>query len=404
MLGVVVPGLVVPGLVVPSLVVPGLVVPGVAWADPSGRCTLDDPRLAETSGLVVAPDGGYEVVNDGGNPSTVYRLDTSCAVIGQIEVPDRGRDVEDLTRDADGTLWLADIGDNDRERRTVAILRVSSGGDETITRLTYPDGPHDAESLLMPGDRRPVIVTKELGGRSGVYVADEPVGEGGTGTLRRAGEVVVPGEAMTTLGSGAHTGGAISADGRVVALRTYADAWLHPAPDGTATADDVVAALRATPLRVPLPGEVQGEALAFAPDGTLLSTGETPEDGPPAPLHAVPGATALVEGSASASSTPAPAVAPTSERAGLPEPLASIGVVLAVAVGVFALVAVVAVVRRAGLTPQRTTCRRAHGDVLPGVRAGAAPRPPCRARWRPRRGSARSRRCAASARRGRPCA
>ncbi|GAA4938959.1 hypothetical protein EV188_1011028 [Actinomycetospora succinea] len=306
------------------------------------RCTLDDPRLAETSGLVVAADGAVEVVNDSGNPSTVYRLDDTCAVVGEIEVPDQGRDVEDLARGADGTLWLADIGDNDRKRSTVAVLRIDPGGDETITRLTYPDGAHDAESLLMPGDDRPVIVTKDLSGRSGVYVADSPVGGGGRGTLRRAGEVVVPGEAITSLGAGAYTGGAISADGRVVALRTYADAWLYPAPGGTATADDVVAALRATPVRVPLPNEVQGEALAFAPDGTLLSTGETPEDGPPAPLHAVPGATGLVVDAPPAT----PSAAPVADRAGLPEPLASIGVVLAVAAGVFALVAVVAVVRR----------------------------------------------------------
>lgn len=311
----------------------GLLVPGVAWADPEVRCTLDDERLAETSGLVVAPDGALEVVNDSGNPSTVYRLDDTCAVVGETEVPRPGRDVEDLARGADGTLWLADIGDNDRRRTTVALLRVDPAGGETITRLTYEDGPHDAESLLMPADGRAVIVTKDLSGRSGVYVAD------GT-TLRRTGEVVVPGEAMTSLGSGAFTGGAISADGRVVALRTYADAWLHPAPGGTATAEDVVAALRAPPVRVSLPGEVQGEALAFAPDGTLLSTGETPEDGPPAPLHAVPGATALV-----AAPAPAPAPAPEAD-AGLPEPLASIGVVIAAAVGAGLLVGAVALVRR----------------------------------------------------------
>lgn len=325
----------------------GLLVPGAAWADPQERCTLDDPRLAETSGLVVVPDGGYEVVNDSGNPSTVYRLDASCAVVGEIEVPHRGRDVEDLARSADGTLWLADTGDNDRRRGTVAVLGVDPRGGETVTRLTYPDGAHDAESLLMPGDRRPVIVTKDLGGRSGVYVAAEPVGGGGTVALRRAGEVVVPGEAMTSLGAGAFTGGAISADGRVVALRTYADAWLHPAPGGTATADDVVAALRATPVRVPLPDEVQGEALAFAPDGTLLSAGETPEDGPAATLRAVPGATGLAQGTAlTAPGAPDAPDASASDRAGLPEPLASMAVVLAVAAGVFALVAVVAVLRR----------------------------------------------------------
>ena len=45
-----------------------------AAAPPRTRCELRDPRLAEASGLVDAP-GGPEVVDDSGNPSTVYRLD-----------------------------------------------------------------------------------------------------------------------------------------------------------------------------------------------------------------------------------------------------------------------------------------------------------------------------------------
>jgi len=321
-------------------------VPGVALAEPQVRCTLDDERLAEASGLVAEPVGTYAVVNDSGNASTVYVLDERCAVIGEREVPEQGRDVEDLARGADGTLWIADIGDNGRRRSSVAVLRLAPGGDETVTRFVYPDGAHDAESLLVPGDDRPVIVTKDLSGRSGVYVAETaPDGSGDSEEPRplpRAGEVVVPGEAITSVGSGTYTGGAISADGRVVALRTYTDAWLYPAPGGTATAEDVVTALSSPPVRVPLSGEVQGEALAFAPDGTLLATGETPSGERPAPLLAVPGATTLATEGTPATSAGRPAP----ERAGLPEPLTTIGVVVAVALGVFALVAVVAVVRR----------------------------------------------------------
>lgn len=264
--------------------------PVAASADPQVRCALDDPRLAETSGLVVGPEGP-QVVEDSGNPSTVYRLDGRCAVAGRRAVPVDGRDVEDLARSPDGTLWLADTGDNARRRPWVAVLRLDRGGGEVVTRFAYPDGPHDAESLLMPGDDRPVIVTKDRSGRSGVYVPDEPVGEQPALTprpLRRAGEVVVPGEAMTGLGAGAYTGGAISADGRVVALRTYTDAWLFAAPDG-----DLVAALGGTPVRVPLPDEPQGEAIAFDGRGGLLSGSETRHEVRGA-LRVVPGAAALV--------------------------------------------------------------------------------------------------------------
>lgn len=323
--------------------------PAAASADPQVRCTLDDPRLAEASGLAAGPDG-LRVVEDSGNPSTVYRLDDRCAIAGRRAVPVDGRDVEDLARTPDGTLWLADIGDNGRRRDWVVVLRLDPGGGEVVARFAYPDGPHDAESLLMPADGRPVIVTKDLSGRSGVYVADETVGHEPSippRSLRRAGEVVVPGEAMTALGSGAYTGGAISADGHVVALRTYTDAWLYPAPGGTATADDVVAALRAIPVRVPLPDEVQGEALAFAPDGTLLATGETPPGSAPAELHAIPGATALVGGAPAAgraSATPASAAAPT--RAGLPGPLLAVGIVLVGAVLVSAVLVLLRARRR----------------------------------------------------------
>jgi hypothetical protein len=325
------------------LVAGGLLIPGVALAEPQVRCTLDDERLAEASGLVAEPGGTFAVVNDSGNASTVYVLDDRCAVIGEREVPEKGRDVEDLARGADGTLWIADIGDNGRRRSSVAVLRLAPDGAETVSRFAYPDGAHDAESLLVPGDDRPVIVTKDLSGRSGVYVAEQAPGDSDEPQpLRRAGEVLVPGEAITSVGSGTYTGGAISADGRVVALRTYTDAWLYPAPGGTATAEDVVTALASPPVRVPLSGEVQGEALAFAPDGTLLATGETPSGERPAPLLAVPGATTLATEGTPATSAGRPAP----ERAGLPEPLTTIGVVVAVALGVFALVAVVAVVRR----------------------------------------------------------
>ncbi len=279
-----------------------VLVPGTAAADPQVRCTFDDERLDEVSGLVDGP-AGPQVVNDSGNPSTVYRVDpTDCSVAGTRAVPVAGRDVEDLARAGDGTLWLADTGDNNRVRTTIAILRLPVAGGEVVTRLAYPDGPHDAETLLLPADGRPVIVTKELGGRSAVYTVDAALPTAPTTTpvpLRRVGDVVVPASDTPTGGSGAAalvggrliTGGAVSPDGRVVALRTYSDAWLYPA-GSAATADDVVAALRGTPVRVPLPGEPQGEAIAFAADGTLLSAGESPSGTARGALRAVPGAAA----------------------------------------------------------------------------------------------------------------
>jgi hypothetical protein len=335
--------------------------PGTAAADPQVRCTFDDDQLDEVSGLVDGPEGP-QVVNDSGNPSTVYRIDPAdCTVAGTRAVPVAGRDVEDLARGTDGTLWLADIGDNDGDRSTVAMLRLPVAGGEIVTRLAYPDGSHNAETLLLPGDDRPVIVTKELGGRSAIYTVDAPLPPGPTTVpipLRRVGDVVVPASDTPNAGRGASalvggrliTGGAVSADGRVIGVRTYSDAWLYPA-GSTATAEDVVGALRGTPVRVPLPDEPQGEAIAFTDDGTLLSAGESPTGSSGGALRAVPGALAgMAAGPA----------APTAERAATPtatdrEPDADVLVAVVAGLAVVGVVVLVAVRRR----------QRARGDAGP---------------------------------------
>ncbi len=240
-------------------------------------------------------------VDDGGREVAVHRLDERCAV--DVDP----YDVEDLAVGPGGALWVADTGDNSRDRDTVAVVVLPARGDARLHRLVYPDGPHDAEALLVDGAGVPHVITKEAGQPAGVYrIAAPPEGAGPT-PLERVGEVALPaseteGGPLGGLGTRTVTGGAVTADGSVVALRTYTDAWLYPVPDG-----DLAAALAEDPVRVPLPGEPQGEAVAFAADGTLLSASEA--RGEPGELRAVPGAAALV-GVAPAADGPAPVADP----------------------------------------------------------------------------------------------
>ena len=64
-------------------------------------------------------------------------------------------------------LHIADIGDNDASRDRVTIYRLpepeGASGSAAATdsfHATYPDGPHDAEALLIDGNGRLYIVTK----------------------------------------------------------------------------------------------------------------------------------------------------------------------------------------------------------------------------------------------------
>jgi len=273
----------------------------LAYGSASRLCAVTDPRISESSGLAVDRSRLF-TVNDGGTSLEVYVLDRSCRVTAVLRAGLDPYDVEDLARAADGTLWLADIGDNTRSRKTVALEALREDGQAVLFRFSYPDGPHDAEALLLDRSGRPFLVTKEPSGRAGVYTPDGAPSAERTTALRRVAEVALsptgtPGGPVGTLGQVLVTGGAVSDDGTQLALRTYTDAYVYAVPDG-----DVVAALAGRPVRVPLPAAPQGEAIVFDGAGAdLLVTTE----GSPFPVTAIPalGAPASSSGSSSASSS-----------------------------------------------------------------------------------------------------
>lgn len=274
-----------------------------AWFEP--LCTPTDPALGELSGLAVVAGTIYGI-GDSGTDDAVLAMNEECVVTDSIPVPVDPYDIEDLGVGPDGRLWLADTGDNARARQTVALIGLDPGtGAGRLHRLTYPDGPHDAEALLLQHDGMPVIVAKEVLVADGIYrpeggtAVDELASPGPT-TLERAGELrlgptTTPGGPVPVGASTLVTGGAVSSDGTVAALRTYTDVYLYSAPDG-----DLVRALTTTtPVRVALPNEPQGEALAFTPDGDLLAGSESAGGALP-PIQILRGATELAHSEAQA--------------------------------------------------------------------------------------------------------
>jgi hypothetical protein len=242
-------------------------------AKPADKCAMKDPALAELSGIWADKDRWY-AVNDGGDNATIVVLKKDCTAERQIVGDTDPFDVEDLGRAQDGTFLIGDGGDNDLARDTVALIALTPQGKSTLYRLTYPDGKHDSEALLVGANGAPYFVTKEVG-NAGVYSPARQLKSPGptpmkkVATIKLAATDTPGGPVPGNVGSRTVTGGAVSADGTVVALRTYTDAYLYSAPD-----KDVAKALTGEPVRVPLPNEAQGEAIAFEPDGSLLSASE----------------------------------------------------------------------------------------------------------------------------------
>ncbi|WP_305785368.1 hypothetical protein [Symbioplanes lichenis] len=245
-----------------------------AAPSPATVCTIDDDRLDELSGLAVTADG-YVAANDGSDhPShrRIFFLDRECAVERTVKFPDEPTDTEDLAVAPDGTVWIGDIGDNGSARKSIGLWRLAPGAKKPVyCKLSYPDGAHNAETLVLDGDGTPIVITKDPFAGD-LYVPAGELCTGRTTPLRAAGSVRIP---VTTTpnpydlaGHFVLTGGTNAPDGTKVAIRTYADAFEFPVVNG-----DVIGALTSgSPRSVALPDEPQGEAIAYSRDGSALLT------------------------------------------------------------------------------------------------------------------------------------
>lgn len=245
---------------------------------------IADPRIDEASGIapgIASPDVVY-VQNDSGDSARFFALDAHTGqTLATYTVPDATNvDWEDIAvaRDRRGvpSVWLADIGDNDGNRSSIQVYRVDEphvragvdgvAGAPDVWRLRYPSGPTDAESLAVaPGGAGYIVTKARLGGSTVYAVPVRP--SAGVQPLREVGRVQfrltgTPG-GPNRIGQLTATSAAFSADGTVLAVRTYTDAYLWRVRDG-----DVAVALRAPPVRVALPAQPQGEGIAV--DGQRL--------------------------------------------------------------------------------------------------------------------------------------
>ena len=242
-----------------------LVVPFVlaAASTPADRSevlfSFNDPQIVESSGLAVV--GGLVVTtNDSGDSGRVFTVDPrSGDTVGTTQWASEATDVEALAPGSKGTVWVADIGDNGAARESVSVTQVPVGrGDRSAEapsyELVYPDGPHDAESLMAdPRTGRLYVVTKEVFGGT-FYAAPENLSAGGPNRLERTGAV---GDALSLA-----TDAAFFPDGRHLIVRGYTVARIYEFPSLTEVAT------------VNLPGQRQGEGIAVDDDGRVLLSSE----------------------------------------------------------------------------------------------------------------------------------
>lgn len=214
-----------------------------------------DPAITESSGLV---DLGSIMVttNDSGGDPLVFVVDPrSGRTVGRTTFTDAVTDVEALAPAGGHAVWVGDIGDNDEQRASVQVYRVPvARGDRRVDapayELRYPDGPHDAESLVAGPDGRLYVITKGiLGGTA--YAAPRHLDPDRANALRPVASVDVWA-----------TDAALFPDGQHVLVRGYDTAAVYTFPGFRPVAS------------FDLPRQKQGEGVSVGTSGRVRLSSE----------------------------------------------------------------------------------------------------------------------------------
>lgn len=267
-------------------------VPSSTVASFCGRCSaaktvgwLAPPKLKEASGLAASAvhPGVYYVHNDSGDKSRFFAIDERGRDLGSFTVAKTPSvDWEDIAvgpceesggmnSPAERCIYIADTGDNNEGHDAAAIIRLREPatigpGHQKIPgetfRFRYPDGPHDAEALLVhPRTGVLTLVTKQKKGPASIYELVLPAHPADAAVrVSKVGQLTPP------VGLNKVTGGSASASGLL--LRTYSHVLYYP----WSLDSSVASGLLGVPCAILGPPEPSGEAISWLPDGSGFLT------------------------------------------------------------------------------------------------------------------------------------
>ena len=261
---------------------PAVGVPGcILYSDPRQTGLVPD-ELRELSGLAASArhPGVFWAHNDSDTAFRVFAIEDSGKIRATLTLTGASpADLEDIAvgpcepgREGASCLYLADTGDNFLRRGQVRLFRLPEPEqlvDATVPvealAFTYPDGPRDAESLIIEArSGRLAVITKTMDSLGEVYALDglsphQAVKATRLGTLRAPQEL----DRMTTAA-------ALHASGERLLLRTYTRVWEVRRPQ----AQRLEELIQGEVAEVPGASQAQAEAIAFTAEqrGYLLGS------------------------------------------------------------------------------------------------------------------------------------
>ncbi|MCJ8166518.1 hypothetical protein MKJ04_16860 [Pontibacter sp. E15-1] len=226
--------------------------------------------VQESSGLLALPQKGlYLTHNDAGNKPYLYEIDEKGGIEATYKLNIRNVDWEDLAKDDDGYVYIAETGNNNNNRRELMVYKLKLDNPEQVQKISftyedqkaYPpskkDRNFDVEAIFY-SQGSIYLVTKDRGQKATAKVYKVPA-EAGTYTAKLIGSSKINAQI---------TGADISPDEEKVALLSEGKIHLFTGFDSP----DTFYKGKKQELRLKDAGQTEG--IAFEDEETLVITSE----------------------------------------------------------------------------------------------------------------------------------
>ena len=238
---------------------------------------IEHDSINEASGLA-ASRKNLNVLwthNDSGDLNRLFALDIHGKHLGIYQIGSfQARDWEDIAigpgpEENTDYLYIGDTGDNTTNHSLYYIYRIvepeveshqapkdSLISDENIETIIfkYPDGPRDAEAIMVDPVTKDIYIISKSDSTANVYLAQYPQPIGEISTL----------EHVITLNIPYVVAADISISGEEILLKTYTNVFYWRRDP----ADIIRQVLTTTPVIVPYSLEPQGESVCWAGDNS----------------------------------------------------------------------------------------------------------------------------------------
>lgn len=232
---------------------------------------VDFHDLEEVSGIALGKTfpGRIYAHNDSGGDPKIFVLDTLGNRLGEIILESvSNRDWEEIAVGPDenggSSVYIGEIGDNLAQHEYIEVYRIAEPvelNQKVIpekVRLTYPDGPMDAEAMMVDPNSGELIIFSKRDEKNTVFTMSMDAFQQGETVLTKVGNLPFTGAVAAD----------ISKDGSKILIKTYTMIYYWDRNED----ETVMEALLRSPVELPYSPEPQGEAIGFNVDASAFYT------------------------------------------------------------------------------------------------------------------------------------